>query len=140
MIKICEVCGEMYSASYADQKYCSRKCNQIKQTQRRREKAAAVEREWKKEKPCKICGKLFVPRIVNQLCCSSECSSANSNNFNTINSKKRSEEKKEKVMREEPKQKIRKVRTQKPLSMSEINKRAREEHLTYGQYCGKYGL
>lgn len=133
MIKTCEFCGKKFEASRKDRRYCSRKCLNQKMISHRREEAAAVDREWKKEKPCKICGKLFMPRIANQLCCSSACSEENAKITTRTNywESKKTKEVKEKKQREQK---------QKKLSIAEINKRAREEHMSYGQYCGKYGL
>ena len=139
MKKICVICGKEFEAKYKNRMYCSQKCCNKKMIEYRKQEAEGVEKSWKKEKSCKICGKPFVPRIANQLCCSAECSNINARSISRKN-EKINREKEEKRVLEEARIKKRKERTLKPLSISEINKRARKEHLTYGQYCAKYGL
>ena len=87
----------------------------------------------KKEKYCKICGKPFVPRTNNHLCCSTECSKVNADRLRRKRIMERQEiEKGEKVKLKEIKMKT--------LSIAKINELARQEHCSYGQYCGKHGI
>lgn len=76
-----------------------------------------------KEKTCPICGNFFTGR-PNKIYCSAKC------RIKSDNKRLSKERKKPKV--NECKGKI------KALSLEEINRRARAEGLTYGQYMAKY--
>ena len=77
---------------------------------------------------CEMCGNKFVGR-PNKKYCSEECRKKGAAEYN----RKRSEERqKPKVENKKPKSKLR------ALTIEQINRRARAEGLTYGQYVAKY--
>lgn len=76
---------------------------------------------------CIICGKEFTPIRGNQICCGKECGRIR-------NSRMCSE-------RGRQYEKIRKPQSKKPiLSITEIQKLAEKEGLSYGKYITKYKL
>jgi hypothetical protein len=83
-------------------------------------------------KPCAVCGKPFAAKRQKDCCCSKECTRINENRRRQEWWKEQSE-----INRSTKNPKRRK---KKGLTAAEINKRARAEHLTYGQYVAKYGL
>lgn len=77
---------------------------------------------------CVMCGNIFVGR-PNKKYCSAECRNKGAAEYN----RKRSEE------RQKPKVESKKRKSKLgSLSIEQINRRARAEGLTYGQYMAKY--
>ena len=76
-------------------------------------------------KTCPICGSFFTGR-PNKMYCSAEC-------------RIKASGKKQNEARKKPKQKVNECKEKiKSLSIEEVNRRARAEGLTYGQYMAKY--
>ena len=123
MIKTCEFCGKKFESSHNNKRFCSRKCQSQSWWKK---KSAETAKDWQHEKSCKVCGKTFIPKMAHQLCCSEECSNINADNLVKMHMERKRLAKKELEARK--------------LSLAEINKRAREEHLTYGKFCAKHGL
>ena len=74
----------------------------------------------KKSKECENCGKSIVPTNTRSLYCCQKC-----------------REESRKLLKA---QREKKGRTKCNMTVSEINERARAEHLSYGQFVGKYGI
>ena len=81
-----------------------------------------------KEKKCPICGSIFVGR-PNKIYCSAKCCKKASKEYE----RKRGEERK----KPEAEKKKHKSKLE-SLNLEEINKKARAEGLSYGQYMAKY--
>lgn len=74
-----------------------------------------------REKRCTICGKKFLGR-PNRMYCSPACRAKSQS----------------KAYKEEQESKVKKKSETRILSIEEINRRARAEGLSYGQYMAKY--
>lgn len=90
-------------------------------------------------KVCPICGKTFKAKRKRDYCCSQVCTRMNNSKMSAEWYRTQVE-----IYREQA-EINRSVKTPRPrkgknLTVAEINKRARAEHLTYGQYVAKYGL
>lgn len=75
------------------------------------------------KRQCVICSTEFEPKSYQQICCSKECSKEHQHIRARWNNKIRSE-----------KQKKEKAKKKKKLSLTQINKLAREKGMSYGQY------
>lgn len=110
IIKKCAACGKEFTPNRGKQIYCSAKCR-IKQSNMR-EKLSAPERKF----TCQYCKKVFVSKMKKKYCSFECCTKANI----------------------KTKTKTRRRTTAFPsLSIEQINKLAREQGLTYGQYMAK---
>lgn len=78
-------------------------------------------------KNCIICGKEFTPKARNQICCSIKC--GNRRNILLMESK-----------RKKPKPEKKNIVKKPTLSLTDIQKMAQKEGISYGQYIAKYGL
>lgn len=92
------------------------------------------------EVQCPICGTMFVrePRKPNQRYCSFDCSKKAE-----LESKKLSAQQNKSLITHrsiEPPKKPKKKKKSNMESIVEIDRLAKEEGLTYGQYVGKYGV
>lgn len=106
----CEHCGKEFVTTNHNQKYCSVECRQ----------KAYKEKPYKplgtRVFECEFCGELFEADIKRKFC-TPEC----------------------RLKYERGKRKTRKPKKPK-LTLEQVAKLSREEGLSYGQYCAKYGL
>ena len=119
----CVYCGKKFEPVSRKQKYCSNEC-MTKLYKDIRDKMA--EARGIIIHNCEICGKEYKPFSARQKYCSTDCSRE---------AYKRASRKVRHIKIIEPKKK-------KPptLSISDICRLAREEHMSYGKYVAKYGL
>lgn len=96
---------------------------------------------------CAVCGKMFeVPNFHNKTkVCSEECRKIKNRNVYEARYERIKQQRQQQLLEQTVDDKInRKIQKkqpkQKPLSFAEIQKKAREENLTYGQYVAKYRL
>lgn len=89
---------------------------------------------------CAICGKMFRPASKCQKYCSKDCSKeallADRRKYNSdyyFDEKRKQSEAYER-------ERIHRTRVTPRLSLAEVNRRAREAHMTYGQYVLKYNI
>ena len=126
-IKKCIVCGNEFETFLSRQIICDNpECKAERHRQSLREYRERTEYDTVK-KICAVCGKEFETlNKRSKLTCSDECDKV-------YRYKKRTQKSASDYIY---KRKTRKPKT----SLAEINRMAREEHLTYGQYVAKYGL
>ncbi len=118
--KVCAVCGEKFEAVRKNKMYCSYYCVQLAHKIKTGKVVAPLSKRRKHINTCENCGKLFEAYSDNKAYCSEECV-------------------KEGMEKKKAARLVRKTKKPK-VSAAEIARKAREEHLTYGQYVAKYGL
>ena len=123
MVKECVECGRPFIANVANRKVCSQACSDIRMKRHNDEKnararAATIERIG--VKICKTCGKEFTPNHPAKVCCSPECQKIRERQL--VNNSIRSAKLREQQIKCSEKQ------------ISDINAKAREMGMTYGQY------
>lgn len=127
--KICEYCGKEFMQNSPSQVYCSAECRIAHK--KMIDKANFVSKKCTVEKVCVICGKTFIANTASQMYCSPECKVvANHERQKELRKKYRAQKEEEK----------RKANKKPKLSLRDICCLAFAEHLSYGQYCQKYGL
>lgn len=72
---------------------------------------------------CKFCGKEYIVNINNRLYCSVECQRKNAN-----------------ILRKEYHKRTKKKKPENMRTIAEINRKASELGLNYGEYVAKYGV
>lgn len=125
----CRVCGNPIPYIMGSAKVCSEECRKERQRQYKREVCKRKREQTRMilgTKKCSVCGKQFEPQNRRQVTCGSECQKIRENDLmaawrakNTKSAKKPREKKPEK---------------KKPETLAQINKKARECGMTYGQY------
>lgn len=114
----CKWCGKEFMPYHPIQVYCSTECRTASLYERKKQER----REDIKILKCQNCGGPITGNRKRKFCCE-KCMHQYYYNHNGGLVAKKPRKKKEK-----------------PLSISEICKRAAEEHMSYGQYVTKYGL
>ena len=125
----CNYCGKKFMPTVKTNIYCSTDCQYENRKKRQRE---GKEGELAKipKRPCIICGTIYQPKRANGTCCSDKCRRKHYKKMQTISSKKLQEKKKaEELM---AKIKVQEKRKNSPLV--EMNAKARELGMSYGQY------
>lgn len=115
--KICEYCGQPFETDKNAQRFCSRECSS--DSRRTRDEEYYIRRRMNRKLICGYCGKEFHNGRRRQYC-SNECRLAANG---------RGDIKQYELKKIKPK-----------LSICEVIKLAREEGLTYGEYCAKYRI
>lgn len=125
----CRVCGNPIPYSMGSAKVCSEECRKERQKQRNKEaseRRKALTRMILGAKQCAICSKVFEPRNSRQVTCSRKCQKIRDNSMMATWKEKNT--KSTKLPREQ------KPKKKKPETLAQINKKARELGMTYGQY------
>lgn len=123
--RICEQCGAVYMPTHHSNKYCSEECryeakkNRIKRNNRKAYEKVKKKEEWKR---CLVCRTRFKTVRSDVVTCSPYCQSI----------RKREQQKGYRQTRKEERKK--KKNQQKPMSIAEFDRRAREMGLSYGHY------
>lgn len=121
----CINCGKEFKIKFrSNEKYCSTECGQ-----------QFYKNKNKEQRFCLVCGKELPPRRRSY--CSDECRYKGKIAYQIY---RNNELYKKPKAEAEEKPKRKRGRPKKMPSLSDINALAREEGLTYGQYCAKYGL
>lgn len=74
-MKLCKICGAVFSPTNNNQKYCSNECSRIAINEKHRRRYMQKKNTNKKTitKVCTVCGSLFVLTHSAQIMCSKEC-------------------------------------------------------------------
>lgn len=122
--RICSECGKPFIATVASKLTCSKECSEIRRLKRVEEKNTRAREATKARigiKICATCGKNFSPNHSSKVCCSTECQRI-----------------RERKMVRESLKSARQNSTNKPKSTEkqiiDINAKAKEMGMTYGQY------
>jgi hypothetical protein len=122
---ICKHCGKLYKPTHRNYKYCGEECSysakkiQIKENNKRARENKKVQAI---EKRCLVCHHKFSTNRSDVVTCSPYCQ-----RIRTIEQQKKYRE----IKKEKEKKK---AKQQKPLSIAEFDRKAREMGMTYGQY------
>lgn len=108
---ICKHCGKEFISTKIAQKYCSPECRR----KANKKKAMGV-----REFTCEWCGLKFMSDRARKYCCDKCRDNAHNDRWH--------------------KKKTPKIKNKPKLSIEEVAALAKEEGLTYGQYCAKHGL
>ena len=162
-VRKCIICGKMFTTNRNTQKTCSEKCGLIRKSEREMQYRLKTKPENKvirkknRQATCEYCGKEFKTTNHNQKYCSAECrdqayktrpskplgtrvfecefcgelfKADAKRRFCTVECRRKAERgKKKQTKPKKPK-----------LTLEQVAKLSREEGLSYGQYCVKYGL
>ena len=115
--KICKCCGKPFETDKNSQGLCSQECRI--ESIKTKQKEYHMRKRLSQTQICDYCGKEFHNGRRRQYC-SNECRLAANG---------RGDIKQYEIKKIKPK-----------LSIGEVNKLAREEGLTYGEYCAKYKI
>ena len=125
----CKYCGKKFVPTVKTNIYCSIDCQY-----ENRKKSMRVAREKGSSKiskrPCIVCGMVYQPKRANGTCCSDKCRRKYYKKMQTISNKKLQEKKKA----EELLAKIKVQEKRKNSPLVEMNAKARELGMSYGQY------
>ena len=135
IFKICDVCGKQFKVELSDRnrdrrRYCGIECAE-KAAYERKKAYAKYGRKPMFNVECQYCGKIFLTNMERKTTCSEECNYERSLLRQRENGRKRRE-----AIRQgwlpNPKPKQKKVAT-----VEEVQKKAREAGLSYGQYMAQ---
>lgn len=136
MIKICATCGKEFEVETSDRnrdrrRYCGIECAE-KGAYERRKQYAKYGRKPMFNVECQYCGKIFLTNMERKTTCSLECSYQRSLIRQRENGRKRREAIREGLLPRPSKPKQKKVAT-----VEEVQKKAREAGMSYGQYMAQ---
>lgn len=139
MYKICGKCGKAFEVDDKDRnarkrKYCGIECAEEVRAERVR---AYVDTHRKPEKPvmCLVCGKVFMTRHSKRITCGPECNYERNKALARENAHRKTKKYlAELAAMQEPEPKPKPREQKKVESIEEIQRRARESGMSYGQY------
>lgn len=163
-VKKCVACGKMFTTSKSNKITCSQKCADIRRSEREAQyrlnsktESSVLRKKEIRTETCKYCGKEFTTDNHRQKYCTVECrdKAYKEKRFKPLgtrvfecefcgelfeaDSKRRFCTPECRLKYERGKRKPKKTKKPK-LSLNQVAKLSREEGLSYGQYCAKYGL
>lgn len=136
MKKICKYCKKEFVTHSNSQIFCKAECRNL-----------FYSKEQFAIKKCLGCGKEYKPNACNQQYCSIECRNRKKPRFclfcgsklNGVQKKYCNSKCRNEYLKANKNTVTRKAIRRKKTSLADINKKARSEGLSYGQYMAKYG-
>ena len=121
----CDNCGKEFTPRIGNQRFCSRKCSDLKWQADR----AAARRASLRVRKCAQCGKEFQPRTGNQIYCCRSCGIVAN----------REEAKRFYPAPAPPEKNAAKKNTENMREIARLAKNARERGVSYGRYVADHG-
>lgn len=133
MIKICAICNTPFEVGEWDanrsiRKYCGVKCAERAAYERKKEYALHGKKPMHNVK-CEVCGKIFLTAYARKVVCSLECQDERRKRLAKMYGKRRREAIKDGTHPSKQKKVQNRV-----ASVEEVQKKAREAGMSYGQY------
>lgn len=137
MIKVCAICNTSFEVDDEDRnrnrrRYCGIECAEKAAYQRKKEYALNGKKMFNVK--CEICGKVFITCYSQKVTCSVECREERARRVTREWSRVR----REAILNGElPKPERKKAKQNKVATVEEIQKKAREAGMSYGQYMAR---